>query len=161
MSQFDCYLDFTPASGLSAREKEDNALSLHAEATGVADGQAAMIAAKTEVTSEALLATILSSLSDDKAEEVVEIDLRGKTSMGDYMVVASGRSSRQVAAISEKLVTRLKAEFGLSARIEGKDTGDWVLIDTGDVIVHVFRPEVREFYQLEKMWAPQVSASTS
>ena len=119
------------------------------------------MAAKAEVTSEALLATILSSLSDDKAEDVVEIDLRGKTSMGDYMVVASGRSSRQVASMSEKLVSRLKAEFGHNARIEGKDTGDWVLIDTGDVIVHLFRPEVREFYQLEKMWTPQVSATHS
>ena len=96
---------------MSAREQEDNALSLHAEATQVADGQAAMMAAKAEVTSEALLATILSSLSDDKAEDVVEIDLRGKTSMGDYMVVASGRSSRQVASMSEKLVSRLKAEL--------------------------------------------------
>ena len=108
----------------------------------------------TQTTSEATLATVLASLSDDKAEEIVEIDLRGKTAMGDYMVVCSGRSSRQVAAISEKLVERLKAEFGIVARIEGKDTGDWVLIDTGDVIVHVFRPEVREFYQLEKMWLP-------
>ncbi|MEL6102572.1 MAG: ribosome silencing factor [Pseudomonadota bacterium] len=111
-----------------------------------------MAAGATEATSEALLAAILSSLSDDKAEDVVDIDLRGKTAMGDYMVICSGRSSRQVAAISEKLVERLKLEFGRTARTEGKDTGDWVLIDTGDVIVHVFRPEVREFYQLEKMW---------
>ncbi len=113
-----------------------------------------MAAGATEATSEALLAAILSSLSDDKAEDVVDIDLRGKTAMGDYMVICSGRSSRQVAAISEKLVERLKQQFGRTARIEGKDTGDWVLIDTGDVIVHVFRPEVREFYQLEKMWMP-------
>jgi ribosome-associated protein len=70
------------------------------------------------------------------------------------MVVCSGRSSRQVAAISDKLVERLKSELGRSSKIEGKDTGDWVLIDAGDVIVHVFRPEVREFYQLEKMWMP-------
>ena len=88
----------------------------------------------------------------------MEIDLRGKTSMGDYMVICSGRSSRQVAAISEKLTERLKARFGVSARTEGKETGDWVLIDTGDVIVHVFRPEVREFYQLEKMWLPAAQA---
>ncbi|WP_370253499.1 ribosome silencing factor [Nioella sp.] len=106
------------------------------------------------LTSDALLAQVLDSLSDDKAEEVVQIDLRGKSQMADYMVIASGRSSRQVAAISEKLVERLKETFGLSARMEGKDTGDWVLIDAGDVIVHVFRPEVREFYQLEKMWLP-------
>ncbi|WP_299618338.1 ribosome silencing factor [uncultured Tateyamaria sp.] len=118
-----------------------------------------MAVATTEATSETLLATVLSSLSDDKAEDIVQIDLRGKTAIGDYMVVCSGRSSRQVASISEKLVERIKAEFGRTARIEGKNTGDWVLIDTGDVIVHVFRPEVREFYQLEKMWQPTAGAN--
>ncbi|WP_375688183.1 ribosome silencing factor [Pseudooceanicola sp. LIPI14-2-Ac024] len=111
-------------------------------------------------TSEALLAQILNSLDDDKAEDIVQIDLRGKSAIGDYMVICSGRSSRQVAAISEKLVERLKATFGISAKIEGKETGDWVLIDTGDVIVHVFRPEVREFYQLEKMWLPAEAAAS-
>ncbi len=106
------------------------------------------------LSSEELLAAILASLDDDKAEEVVSIDLRGRSDMADYMVVCSGRSSRQVASISEKLVDRLKQEHHRASRIEGKETGDWVLIDTGDVIVHVFRPEVREFYQLEKMWMP-------
>ena len=80
------------------------------------------------------------------------IDLRGRSAMADHMVIASGRNARQVASIAEKLVERLKEQTGRSARIEGKETGDWVLIDTGDVVVHVFRPEVREFYQLEKMW---------
>ncbi len=70
------------------------------------------------------------------------------------MVICAGRSSRQVAAIAEKLADRLKQEMRISVRMEGKETGDWVLIDAGDVIVHVFRPEVREFYQLEKMWLP-------
>ena len=106
-------------------------------------------------TSDMLLATVLSSLNDDKAEEIVQIDLRGKTEIGDYMVICSGRSTRQVSAISDKLAQRIKDEYGRSVRVEGKETGDWVLIDTGDVIVHVFRPEVREFYQLEKMWLPQ------
>jgi ribosome-associated protein len=105
-----------------------------------------------DVSSEMLLAKILESVDDDKAEEIVQIDLRGRSEMADYMVICSGRSSRQVAAISEKLVDRLKQDFGLLCRIEGKETGDWVLIDAGDVIVHVFRPEVREFYQLEKLW---------
>jgi ribosome-associated protein len=105
-------------------------------------------------TSEDVLARVLSSLDDDKAEEIVQIDLRGRSDVADYMVICSGRSSRQVAAISEKLVDRLKQEYRISCKIEGKETGDWVLIDTGDVIVHVFRPEVREFYQLEKMWLP-------
>lgn len=104
------------------------------------------------MTSEELLERILASLTDDKAEDIVQIDLRGKSSIGDYMVVCSGRSSRQVTSIAEKLADRLKSELGRLSKIEGKDAGDWVLIDTGDIIVHVFRPEVREFYQLEKMW---------
>jgi len=104
------------------------------------------------LTSAALLELVLSSLDDDKAEDVVQIDLKGKSAMADTMVVASGRSTRQVAAMAKKLMDRLKETFRLTARVEGKDTGDWVLIDTGDVVVHIFRPEVREFYQLEKMW---------
>lgn len=99
-----------------------------------------------------LLAFVLRSLEDDKAEEIVRIDLRGRSEIADYMVVCEGRSSRQVAAISEKLTDRLKQSHGIVARVEGKETGDWVLIDAGDVIVHIFRPEVRVFYQLEKMW---------
>ena len=110
-------------------------------------------------TSETLLSQIVSSLDDDKADDIVQIDLRGKTTIGDYMVIASGRSSRQVSAISDKLTERLKANCGVLCKTEGKDTGDWVLIDSGDVIVHVFRPEVREFYQLEKMWQPTVAHS--
>lgn len=105
-------------------------------------------------TADDVLRHVLASLDDDKAEEIVQIDLRGRSDMADYMVVCSGRSSRQVASISEKLVDRLKLDLHLVSRIEGKETGDWVLIDTGDVIVHVFRPEVRDFYQLEKMWLP-------
>src|SRR5690554_1169351 len=109
-------------------------------------------AAPVEITSDAILELVLQSLDDDKAEEIVQIDLRGRSSVADHMVICSGRSSRQVAAIAEKLLERLKESFRLSARVEGKDIGDWVLIDTGDVVIHVFRPEVREFYQLEKMW---------
>jgi ribosome-associated protein len=82
----------------------------------------------------------------------VQVNLRGKSEMADYMIIATGRSSRQVASISEKMVDRLKQELGVIAKVEGKDTADWVLVDAGDVVVHVFRPEVREFYQLEKMW---------
>ena len=99
-----------------------------------------------------LLETILESLDQDKAEEVVAIDLRAKTEIADYMVIGSGRSSRQVISISEKLVERLKHGHGCAASVEGKEHGDWILIDAGDVIVHIFRPEVREFYQLEKLW---------
>ena len=107
------------------------------------------------IDSNDLLSTILASLEDDKAEDILTIPLAGKSEMADHMVIATGRSSRQVSAISEKLADRLKRDLGLIVRTEGKDLGDWVLIDAGDVVVHVFRPEVREFYQLEKMWLPQ------
>ena len=101
-----------------------------------------------------MLAAVLASVDDDKAEEVVQIDLRGRSDVADYMVICSGRSSRQVSSISEKLADKLRQQFGVAAKMEGRETGDWVLIDGGDVIVHVFRPEVRDFYQLEKMWLP-------
>lgn len=107
-----------------------------------------------DYTAEDLLAVVLASVDDDKAEDVVQIDLRGRSDVADYMVICSGRSTRQVASISEKLADRLKLEFRMLAKMEGKETADWVLIDAGDVIVHVFRPEVREFYDLEKMWLP-------
>jgi ribosome-associated protein len=115
---------------------------------------AGMTAQARQAPEGALLETIIASLEDDKAEEIVTIDLHGRSSMADYMVVCSGRSSRQVGAIAEKLIDRLKQRFGFTARTEGRETGDWVLIDAGDVVVHVFRPEVRAFYQLEKMWQP-------
>lgn len=101
-----------------------------------------------------MLALVLASLDDDKAEDIVTIDLRGRSAMADNMVICQGRSARQVGAIAEKLSERLKTATGRTARMEGKDTGDWVLVDADDVIVHIFRPEVREFYQLEKMWLP-------
>ena len=110
--------------------------------------------AKLENASDSLLALVLKSLDDNKAEDIVQIDLRGKSSVADHMVICSGRSSRQVSSIAEKLADEVKQELGVLAKTEGKDTGDWVLLDAGDVIIHVFRPEVREFYQLEKMWLP-------
>ncbi len=154
------------AGTLTARKKEDDVLSLNLEAAGTATQEAPMtgVPAKNPVqdaTSEELLERIIASLQDDKAENIVQIDLRGKTAIGDYMVICSGRSSRQVAAIAEKLAKRLKQDMGRVARVEGKDAGDWVLIDTGDVVVHIFRPEVREFYQLEKMWVPAVAGTGS
>ena len=102
---------------------------------------------------------ILTSLDDDKAEDIVTIDLKSKSEIADHMIVASGRSSRQVQSIAEKLADRVKQATGTSARMEGKDTGDWVLLDCGDAIVHLFRPEVREFYQLEKMWLSPAPAA--
>jgi ribosome-associated protein len=101
---------------------------------------------------EATLQLILSRLDDMKAEETVTIDLRGKSAMFDYVVVTSGRANRHVGAIAENVVKALK-EAGISApHVEGLPNCDWVLIDCGDVILHVFRPEVREFYNLERLW---------
>ncbi|MDE8651814.1 ribosome silencing factor [Novosphingobium sp. H3SJ31-1] len=101
---------------------------------------------------EPQLALVLQSLDDDQAQDVVTIPLEGKSSIADHMVIASGRSSRQVAAIAQKLAERLKqAGFG-NPRIEGLPVADWVLVDAGGIIVHLFRPEVRSFYNLERMW---------
>jgi ribosome silencing factor RsfS/YbeB/iojap/nicotinate (nicotinamide) nucleotide adenylyltransferase len=109
--------------------------------------------------STALLALARHSLEEDKAENVVVIDLKGKSAFADYMVIASGRSNRQVVAIAEHLADRLKqAGYGYIP-VEGKQTGDWVLVDGGDVVVHVFRPEPRAFYALEKMWALEDEAA--
>ncbi|WP_443135097.1 ribosome silencing factor [Frigidibacter sp. ROC022] len=120
-----------------------------------------MTADPTQVPSDKLLERILDSLDDDKAEDVVSIPLKGKSEMADFMVICSGRSSRQVVSIAENLSERLKHEFGVVSKIEGKDQGDWVLIDAGDIIIHVFRPEVREFYQLEKMWLSPVPGAAA
>ena len=110
---------------------------------------------------EHLLELVQSSLEDDKAEDLVVVDLAEKSNMADFMVIASGRSTRQVGAMAENLRERLKAEGIAGVSIEGAGRCDWVLLDAGDVIVHLFRPEVRVFYNLEKMWGlelPKVKA---
>jgi ribosome-associated protein len=96
---------------------------------------------------------LLDSLDDMKAEDIVEVDLRGKSAMADVMIIATGRVARHVGAIAERVLQDLKAHGHGHARVEGMPVNDWVLIDTGDVIVHLFRPEVRAFYNLEKMWS--------
>lgn len=107
------------------------------------------------------LEVVLASLEDSKAEDIVTINIAGKSALGDYMVVVSGRSNRHVAAISDHLISDLKDEGLGTARVEGLEAGDWVLIDSGDIIIHVFRPEVREFYNIEKMWsAPDLEDET-
>ena len=109
-----------------------------------------------ETTSELLLDRILTSLKNDKAEDIVQIDLRGKSSIGDYMIIASGTSSRHLQALSEILVNELKKQGIKNCRIEGKDSNDWKLVDAHDVIVHIFHPEKRDFYDLEKMWSEEI-----
>jgi ribosome-associated protein len=107
------------------------------------------------------LETALASLDDSKAEDIVAIDIQGKSPLADYMVIASGRSHRHVAAVADHLIRALKEAGHGNARVEGLQGADWVLVDTGDIIVHVFRPEVREFYNLEKMWlAPDLDEET-
>ncbi len=156
-----------PSAGVqTACHQEDNVLSYTESAVGPTTAPAPAtglrMSARPKVApdspeSDALLQAILISLDDDKAEDIVTIPLRGRSEMADFMVVCSGRSTRQVASIADKLMDRLTAGYGMTCKVEGKETGDWVLIDAGDVIVHVFRPEVRDFYQLEKMWMPTAS----
>lgn len=110
---------------------------------------------------EALLALVRHSLEEDKAEDVVVIDLKGKSAFADYMVIASGRSNRQVVAIADHLSERLKRAGHGYSPVEGKQGGDWVLVDAGDVVVHVFRPEPRSFYALEKMWQLETDAKAN
>ncbi len=102
-----------------------------------------------------LKALICSVLDEHKAEDIEAIDLRGMTSIADYMIVATGRSNRQVVALADKISEKLKADGYLTPRVEGLPHGDWVIVDAYDIIVHIFRPEVREFYNIEKMWRPE------
>jgi ribosome-associated protein len=107
---------------------------------------------------EALHTLVLRSLDDDQAQDVVTIPLTGKSNIADHMVIASGRSTRQVASMAQKLTERIKQDLGRNVRVEGLPVADWVLIDAEDVIVHIFRPEVRTFYNLERMWAFEETA---
>ena len=108
---------------------------------------------KTVPSVDELHRSVLESLDDDQAVDVISIPLAGKSSIADHMVIASGRSTRQVASMANKLADKLKKQYGRPVRIEGLPAADWVLIDADDVIVHLFRPEVRSFYNLERMWA--------
>ena len=101
---------------------------------------------------------VLTSLDDDLAQDIITIDLQGKSALADHMVVATGRSQRHVGALADHLLRKLKEAGQKNIRTEGQATGDWVLVDAGDVVVHIFRAEVREFYGLEKMWATEAEA---
>ncbi|HRD77421.1 MAG TPA: ribosome silencing factor [Hyphomicrobiaceae bacterium] len=111
--------------------------------------------------SDALLGLVTTCLDDAKADNIVTIDLAGKSSLGDYMVIASGNSDRHVGAIADQLQRKLKEAGRVRVRVEGQDHCDWVLVDAGDVIVHLFRPEVRDFYNLEKMWSAERAGETT
>jgi ribosome-associated protein len=115
--------------------------------------------ARRELAAAAAHKLILASLEDSKAEDIVSINIVGKSPLADHMVVASGRSQRHVTAIAERLTADFKEAGGGDIRVEGMRSADWVLVDTGDVIVHIFRPEVRAFYNLEKMWRAEHPAA--
>ena len=120
--------------------------------------KAATVGSKISAKATELHKMILNALDQDKGDNIVSIDLSGKTALADYMVVVTGTSSRHVVGMAEKLKERLSKQ-GILARIEGKDTGDWVIVDAGDVIVHLFRAEVRTFYNLEKLWSTDFSTT--
>lgn len=137
---------------MTVKERKDTSLTtVHAK--GVASHAYSRSMERSDNAAANALKLVLESLEDSKAENVISIDITGKSALGDYMVVVSGRSNRHVTAIAEHLLDDIKAGGLGHARIEGLETGDWVLIDTGDIIVHIFRPEIREFYNIEKMWA--------
>jgi ribosome-associated protein len=115
---------------------------------------AAESADSTDLDADVAAALIAASLDEDKAEDILTIDIRGKSAIADVMIIASGRSARHVGALADHLMRKLKDAGAGKVRIEGMPQADWVLLDAGDVIVHLFRPEVRAFYQIEKIWAP-------
>lgn len=121
-------------------------------ATATAPATQAALPQATDAEIAALHALIMQSLDDDQAVDAISIPLAGKSSIADHMVIASGRSTRQVASMAQKLQEKIKAQTGRPVRVEGMAAADWVLLDAGDVIIHLFRPEVRSFYNLERMW---------
>ncbi|GMM91766.1 ribosome silencing factor [Qipengyuania sp. MTN3-11] len=130
-----------------------------------AQAEPARVLPLTKAGTAPLLDLVLQHLDDDQAQEIVTIDLEGKSSIADHMVIASGRSTRQVASIAQKLAEKIKQSGFGPVKLEGLPAADWVLLDAGDVVVHLFRPEVRSFYNLERMWAfgdaPPVAAGSA
>ena len=144
----------TLGAGIGADDLGGQVLSDNVDAAEMTANSATTTIGKSgdDTESKQMLARILQSLDENKAEDVVTIPLHGKSEMADNMVIASGRSARQVSALAEQLYKLIKEETGIICRTEGKQSGDWVLLDAGDAVVHIFRPEVRDFYQLDKMW---------
>jgi ribosome-associated protein len=140
------------ASGKAAGSKAKSAKATRKTSTEPA-------ALKAQPDADKTLNLILSRLDDMKAEETVTIDLRGKSAFSDYMIVTTGRANRHVGAIAENVTKALKENGIKNIHVEGLPNCDWVLIDSGDVVVHVFRPEVREFYNLERLWTQNPAAA--
>jgi ribosome-associated protein len=130
--------------------------AIHAQAQTVPQSIGQKLSGLAHGQSRRIVDLVMATLEDDKAEDAVVIDLEGKTTIADAMIIASGRSARQVGAMADHLLEKLKAAEVRPLEMEGRTHGDWVLIDAGDVVVHLFRPEVREFYGLEKMWGDAI-----
>lgn len=145
--------DVEPAEAREHQTKEDVHHPMRTATEGATKGIAPAEALSAKDASKALLEKVCHWLDEAKAEKIVTIDLEGKSTMGDYMAIASGRSDRHVGAIADQVQRKLKENGVVGVRVEGLEACDWVLIDTGDIIVHIFRPEVRDFYNLEKMWS--------
>lgn len=125
-----------------------------------AAAKGAAVAPKSKTKARGALQEFISStLDSDKAQDIVSIDLKGKTAIADYMLIATGTSSRHVSSMAQKLCDKLSTDRKIKARLEGMETGDWVIVDAGDVMVHLFREEVREFYNLEKLWGSDFSTA--
>lgn len=139
----------------SVRDKLTTAMQTSDAKKATKQTQEAAIAAV-----QSVLETVMTCLEDSKAEEITTIDIQDKTALADFMVIASGRSNRHVSAVADHLLRELKSKGFKSIKVEGLQSADWVLIDVGDIIVHLFRPEVREFYALEKMWQMPASEET-
>jgi ribosome-associated protein len=151
-----CGLIFRPARFLtrsSAQQQKEYRQIMPSALEVASPGTSPNGPSQTGSSPKALVEQILHWLDEAKAEEVVTIPLDGKSSMADFMVIASGRSDRHVSAVAQQIQQKLKETGYGRVRVEGLDAADWVLVDAGDVMVHIFRPEVREFYNLEKMWA--------
>ena len=119
-----------------------------------------IVSANSVLDKKTVIDVVLASLDDGKAEEIITIDIQGKSALADYLVIASGRSTRHVAAIADQILTALKEAGYRNNKVEGLPMADWVLVDADDVIVHIFRPEVRSFYNIEKMWQiPEIDAT--
>ena len=131
---------------------QNDAPSASSRPTALSAGVSASQLGKATISHEDMLALVVETLEDAKAQDLVSIELAGKSPLADYMVIASGTSTRQVVTMAEKLVEKLKHDADVIPKLEGVEQGDWALIDDGDVIIHLFRPEVREFYNLERMW---------
>ena len=137
---------------MSAIQRKERSLT-KSVLSGVSEKSAPVAVSPHRPDADETLSTILHRLDDMKAEETITIDLRGKSSLADFMIVTSGRANRHVGAIAENVVKGLSESGIKGVHVEGMPNCDWVLIDSGDVVVHVFRPEIREFYNLERLWS--------